>query len=262
MFLLCAADVAPIVAGERLALDDVSERRWPLLVVSAHGGAVRQDHMAEPYIESAFVSLYVALGDTASVRAAFVEIVIVMVRALAVGGDVDVVRDLFDGMPLRDDVAWNAMIAGYMHMGRLREALRLLDEMRSACASVGEVMLTSVLKASAQIGALDHGRWVHRYMCDCGMWSSIMLGTALVDMYSKCGAIAMAMEVFESMSERDVHTWTSALNGLETNDMGLECLELFKRMETSGVQPHDVTFVVVLCGCSQISALDRAKWAH
>jgi hypothetical protein len=61
--------------------------------------------------------------------------------------------------------------------------------MQSAGASVGEVTLTSVLTACGQIGSLDHGKWVHWYMRNRGMRLSVMLGTALVDMYSKCGAI-------------------------------------------------------------------------
>jgi pentatricopeptide repeat protein len=76
-------------------------------------------------------------------------------------------------------------------------------------------------------------------------------------MYSKCGAVATALEVFDSMGERNVCTWTSAVSGLATNDMGLECLELFKRMETSGVQPNGVTFVVVLRGCSMAGLVDE-----
>jgi hypothetical protein len=57
-----------------------------------------------------------------------------------------------------------------------------------------------------------------------GTLSRVLLGTALVDMYSKCGAIAKAMELFESLGERNVYTCTSAISGLATNGMGLECL--------------------------------------
>jgi pentatricopeptide repeat protein len=121
-------------------------------------------------------------------------------------------------------------------VGRSREALSLFDEMQSVGASVGEATLVSVLTACAQMGALDRDKWVHCYMRSCVMRVSVTLGTALVDMYSKCGAAATAMEVFDSMGERNVCTWTSAVSGLATNDMGLECLELFKRMETTRVQ--------------------------
>ncbi|OEL32667.1 putative pentatricopeptide repeat-containing protein [Dichanthelium oligosanthes] len=262
-------------AATALAASAAAERRVPvpaevysprLLVVSAHGAAVRWGHAADPHVQSGVVSMYAALGDVAGAQAAFAEIacpdvvcVTAMVGALAAGGDVDAARDLFDGMPLRDHVAWNAMIAGYVHVGRSREALRLFDEMQRVGAAVGEATLVSVLTACAQMGALDHGKWVHWYMRSRGMRMSVTLGTALVDMYSKCGAVASAMEVFESMDERNVYTWTSAVSGLAMNSMGLECLELFKRMESAGIQPNGVTFVAVLRGCSMAGLVDEGQ---
>jgi pentatricopeptide repeat protein len=88
-----------------------------------------------------------------------------MLGALSAAGDVDAARELFDGMPQRDHVAWSAMIAGYVHMGRPREAFRLFDEMQKAGAAVCEATLVSVLTACAQMGALERGMWVH---CSAG----------------------------------------------------------------------------------------------
>ncbi|PUZ55055.1 hypothetical protein GQ55_5G181500 [Panicum hallii var. hallii] len=258
-----AATLAASAAAGRPVPGQVNAR---LLAVSAHGAAVRRGHAADPHVQSGVVSMYAALGDVADARAAFAEIacpdvvcVTAMVGALAAGGDVDAARELFDGMPLRDHVAWNAMIAGYVHVGRSREALRLFDQMQRAGAAIGEATLVSVLTACAQIGALDRGKWVHWYMRSRGMRMSVTLGTALVDMYSKCGAVVTAMEVFESMGERNVYTWTSAVSGLAMNGMGLECLELFKRMESAGIQPNGVTFVAVLRGCSMAGLVDEGQ---
>ncbi|CAO1945773.1 unnamed protein product [Urochloa humidicola] len=243
----------------------VSARPQPV-AASAHGAVVRRGHAADPHVQSGLVSMYAALGDVPAARAAFAEIArpdvvcaTAMVVALAAGGDVDAARDLFDGMPLRDHVAWTAMIAGYVHVGRSRDALRLFDEMQRAGVAIVEATLVSVLTASAQMGALDCGKWVHRYMRSRGMRVSVTLGTAFVDMYSKCGAVTTAMDVFESMAERNVYTWTSAVSGLAMNGMGLECLELFKRMESAGIQPNGVTFVAVLRGCSMAGLVDEGQ---
>ncbi|XP_021312284.1 putative pentatricopeptide repeat-containing protein At5g40405 [Sorghum bicolor] len=256
-----AAALAASAAEERPA---VCAAR--LQAVSAHGAAVRWGHAADPHVQSGVLSMYAALGDVAAARAAFAEIacpdvvcVTAMVGALAAGGDVDAARGLFDGMPQRDHVAWNAMIAGYVHVGRSREALRLFDEMLSAGTTVGEATLVSVLTACAQIGALDRGKWVHWYVRSRGMQMSVKLGTALVDMYSKCGAVVTAMEVFESMAERNVYTWTSAVSGLAMNGMGVECLQLFKRMVSAGIQPNGVSFVAVLGGCSIAGLVDEGR---
>jgi pentatricopeptide repeat protein len=151
-----------------------------LLAVSAHSAAVRRGHAADPHVQSGVVSMYATLGDVADVRAAFAEIaypdlvrVTAMVGAVAAGGDVDTAFVLFDGMPLRDHVVWNAMVAGYVHVGKSREALTLFDEMQRAGATVGEATLLSALTACVQIGALDRGKWVHWYMRSRGMRMSV-----------------------------------------------------------------------------------------
>lgn len=237
-----------------------------LIAGSVHAAALSRGHAADPHVQSGVVSMYAAVGDVGAARAAFGEIAIpdvvcvtAMVGALAALRDVNAARDLFDGMPQRDHVAWNAMIAGYVRVGRSREALRLFDEMQKAGAAVGEATLVSVLTACAQMGALERGKWVHSYVRSRGMRVSVTLGTALVDMYSKCGAVAAAMEVFESMSERNVYAWTSAVSGLAMNGMGKECLALFKRMEGAGVEPNGVTFVAVLRGCSMAGLVDEGR---
>jgi pentatricopeptide repeat protein len=93
-----------------------------------------------------------------------------MVRALAAGGDADAARDLFHRMPLRDDIAWNAMITGYVRArGQVEGGAEPVRRNAECCASVGEVTLTSVLTACGQIGSLDHGKWVHWYMRNRGM---------------------------------------------------------------------------------------------
>ncbi|KAK3161757.1 hypothetical protein QOZ80_1BG0081040 [Eleusine coracana subsp. coracana] len=258
---LATSDSGP--SGRSTASSDAAP-----LAASAHGAALRRGHAADPHVQSGLVAMYAALGDAAAARAAFAVIprpdvvcATAMVGALAAAGDVGAARDLFDGMPARDHVAWNAMIAGYVHVGRSREALTLFDRMmREAGASaVGEATLVSVLTACAQAGALDQGRWVHGFARGRGMRVSVTLGTALVDMYSKCGAVEAAMEAFDGMRERNVYTWTSAISGLAMNGMGTECLDLFKRMDSEGIQPNGVTFVAVLRGCSMAGLVDEGR---
>lgn len=41
-----------------------------------------------------------------------------------------------------------------------------------------------------------------------------VLGTALVDMYAKCGRLDMAWKVFEKMKLKEVVTWNAMIGGL------------------------------------------------
>ncbi|KAI3846562.1 hypothetical protein MKX03_008244 [Papaver bracteatum] len=168
--------------------------------------------------------------------------------------------ELFDKMSVRDSIAWTAMISGYAQSGRSREALRLFRVMLSEDVRVNEGTLVSVLSACSHLGALDQGRWVHVYMERNNVRMIITLGTALVDMYSKCGNMCKAVEVFEKMREKNVYTWSSFMNGLAIDGYGIECLEMCDLMKKEGVQPNDVTFVSVLRGCS-VAGLVEEEYA-
>lgn len=180
-----------------------------------------------------------------------------MVGALAGSGEVDLARELFDGMPQRDPIAWNTMIAGYSQVGRSKEALELFSLMQVEGVTVSEATMVSVLTACAHLGALAQGKWAHGYIQKNKIRITVTLGTALIDMYSKCGDMMKAMVVFWSMREKNVYAWSSALSGLAMNGAGKECLELFELMKQQHVQPNGVTFISVLRGCSVAGLVDK-----
>lgn len=156
-----------------------------------------------------------------------------MISACAKCGDVDLARKMFDEMPERDPIAWNAMLAGYAQCGKSREALHLFHLMQIHDVKLNEVSMVSVLSACTHLGALDQGRWAHVYIERNRLKMTVTLGTALVDMYSKCGNMNKAMDFFWGMKERNVYTWTSVIGGLAMNGAGEKSLELFFTDETS-----------------------------
>ncbi|KAL5759617.1 hypothetical protein ACOSQ2_018455 [Xanthoceras sorbifolium] len=182
-----------------------------------------------------------------------------IISACAKCGDVLIARKLFDVMPERDPIAWSAMIAGYAQCGQSREALDLFHLMQIEGIKVNEVSMVSILSACTHLGALDQGSWAHAYIEKNRLNVTVTLGTALIDMYAKCGDMNKAMEVFWSMREKNVYTWTSVINGLAMNGLGEKCLELLSQMKQAGVRPNEVTFVSVLRGCSVVGLVEEGR---
>ncbi|XP_034707147.1 pentatricopeptide repeat-containing protein At1g08070, chloroplastic-like [Vitis riparia] len=172
-------------------------------------------------------------------------------------GHVDIARSLFDLMPERDVVSWGSMISAYVQNGRAAEALELFKEMMLAGVSADSIIITSILSACAQIGALDMGRWIHAYMKRSKLRNDVFLDTALVDMYAKCGCIDTAFGVFNTMPRKNLCSWNAMLSGLAIHGHGFAALELFKQMESTGVGPNDITFVAVLSACSHIGSVEE-----
>lgn len=232
--------------------------------LAVHASIIKRGFDHDPHVQSSLVYMFSELGLLGCSRKIFMEMCepdlvtqTAMVGACAKSGDVAFARELFDKMPQRDPIAWNAMIAGYAQSDKSREALDLFHLMQMEGVKVDEVSIVSVLSACTHLGALDQGRWAHAYIDRYNLRMTVTLGSALVDMYSKCGDMNKALEVFWNMKEKNVYTWTSAMGGLAMNGYGKKCLELFSLMKQEGVEPNEVTFVSLLRGCSVAGLVDE-----
>ncbi|CAI0551760.1 unnamed protein product [Linum tenue] len=67
-----------------------------------------------------------------------------------------------------------------------------------------------------------------------------VLGTALLDMYAKCGRLDMAWEVFESMKEKEVFSWNAMIKGLAMHGRADDAVELFFEMQRRKFRPRAV----------------------
>ncbi|KAF3796072.1 Pentatricopeptide repeat-containing protein [Nymphaea thermarum] len=165
-------------------------------------------------------------------------------------GDLDSGWKLFDQMPQRDLVSWNTMIAAFTQASFFKEALMLFREMQLAGTMADRITMVSVASACGYLGALDLAMWVHAFIDKNNIDLDVCLGTALIDMYARCGNAKNAIDVFNRMTRIDVLSWTAAIGALAMQGLSEEALDLFSEMKKQGIQPDSVTFVEVLTACS------------
>ncbi|KAF5203496.1 Pentatricopeptide repeat, partial [Thalictrum thalictroides] len=180
-----------------------------------------------------------------------------LVSAYAKCGMPDDAHRVFDEMPERNAVSWAAVVAGYSQSGRHEEALRVFDKMRCAKVEPTEAMLISVLSSSGHLGVLEVGKWVHDYVEHKGIPLTASMGTALLSMYSKCGCIDNAIQIFKVMPRRDELGWTAMISALSMHGRGREALALFEEMVSVRLRPDHVTFIGVLSACSHAGLIDE-----
>ncbi|XXG63492.1 hypothetical protein AAC387_Pa05g1672 [Persea americana] len=127
---------------------------------------------------------------------------------------VELAQQVFDRMPEKDEVLWTAMISGYVRSDQPEEALRLFRGMLLEVGTVSsEGVISSVISACSRLGALETGRWLHRYLKDRRIEITTKVATALVDMYAKCGLIEVALQVFDDIVRPDVVAWNAMISG-------------------------------------------------
>ncbi|KDP41276.1 hypothetical protein JCGZ_15683 [Jatropha curcas] len=173
-----------------------------------------------------------------------------MISGYAKVGDIESARLSFDRASDKDIGIWGAMISGYVQNNCFKECLYMFRLMQSADIIPDEVIFLSTLCACAQLGALDTGIWIHRYLDRLGLPLSIRLKTSLIDMYAKCGNLDLAKKMFDEMPQRDTVCWNAMISGLAMHGDGDGALKLFMEMEKAGCRPDDVTFIAILSACS------------
>lgn len=180
-----------------------------------------------------------------------------LINGYAKSGQALMARELFEQMPVKNAISWSAMINGYCQVGLFSEALELFSDMQASGMTPNHAGIVGALNACAFLGTLDQGRWIHAYVGRKRLKLDRVLGTALLDMYSKCGCIKDACAVFDGMSERDVFAFTSLIVGLANHGQSGNAIKLFARMQNEGVRPNEVTFIGVLSACSRMGLVDE-----
>eukprot|EP01018_Ginkgo_biloba_P029528 Gb_22668 [translate_table: standard] len=189
-----------------------------------------------------------------------------LVNMYAKCGSLDDARQVFRKMPEQDLVSWNAMIAGYAKWhaqnGNGEEALKLFVRMQRAGMKSDQFTFGSVLRACASLACLEAGMQVHSQIIKTEFESDVFAGSALVDMYAKCGCLGDAHELFNRMPERNGVSWTAMVAGYAQKGHVDEALKLFNQMQQSGIKPNQYTFSTILMACASIGALEQGKEVH
>lgn len=177
-------------------------------------------------------------------------------------GDVTSAAQVFSRMALRDVVTWSSMIAGYVSNHYPAQAFEVFERMKEGGVKPNRITLLSILKACSSDEMLEKGKEIHAFVEATGLESDVSVATALITMYSKCGEVALARQVFDEMAERNVVSWTAIIQGSAQHGRFEEAFQLFEQMLYTGILPNAVTFVSVLNSCITPQALDRGKRIH
>ncbi|XP_015580927.1 pentatricopeptide repeat-containing protein At5g66520 [Ricinus communis] len=241
-----------------------------------HGHAIKLGLYSDLFVQNSLISFYSACEFVSNSRKLFDEMSnrdVVSWNSMIIGylrsGDLDQSLNLFRKMKInRNVITWNSIITGFVQGGRPKEALEFFHEMQCLRDDDGinnkvrpdKITIASVLSACAHLGAIDHGKWVHSYLRRSGLECDMVIGTALVDMYGKCGCLQRAYEVFREMSEKDTLAWTAMISVFALNGFGKEAFDMFNEMEAGGVKPNLVTFVGLLSACAHSGLVETGRW--
>ncbi|KAK9914238.1 hypothetical protein M0R45_038028 [Rubus argutus] len=172
-----------------------------------------------------------------------------MIRVYANARDLKTARRFFEIMPCKNVVSWNSMISSYTQHGQHEESLDLFVQMQFNGIVPDKYTFVSILSACSQLGALEFGKWIHYVIEDWSQFGAI-LGTALIDMYAKCGDINRAFTLFIKLGKRDVFCWNVMIRCVAIHGRTEDAVKIYSLMQKNGLKPNDFTFTAALFACS------------
>ncbi|XP_019454632.1 PREDICTED: pentatricopeptide repeat-containing protein At3g02330 [Lupinus angustifolius] len=169
---------------------------------------------------------------------------------------------IFDEMERRDAVSWNAIIAANEQNGEVEKTLSLFVSMLQSTMEPDDFTFGSVVKACAGRQALNCGTEIHGRIIKSGMGLDWFVGTALVDMYCKCGMLVEAEKIHDRIEEQTTVSWNSIISGFSSQKQGENAQRYFSRMLEMGVIPDNFTYATVLDICANLATVELGKQIH
>lgn len=182
--------------------------------------------------------------------------------------DIEEGLKVFDIIPKWNVVAWASLIAGYVNNNRAKEAIKVFKDMERWNVEPNEITMVNVLVACARSRDIDTGKWVHNYLCQLGYDPfmstnfNVILATALLDMYAKCGSLKIAWDMFNKMPQRNLVAWNSMIGAYHQYGRAEEALGFFFDMQIAGFDPDQATFLGVIGACAHLGALALGQSLH
>jgi pentatricopeptide repeat protein len=182
-----------------------------------------------------------------------------VVCACAEDGQLATARQLFDQMPERNVFTWTALIEGYAFHGQPMDALNMFQHMMKEGLQPDQITLGCCLSACAAMRSLNLGQQIHGMLLRCGFDRSVMIVTAIIDMYSKCSFLSGAIKVFSltGKERKNAVLWNGMLSALYDHGHEQDVIGLFVQMIHGRHKPDANTFFLVLVACCHCGLVEE-----
>lgn len=165
---------------------------------------------------------------------------------------------VFDEMPTRDAVAWNSLLSSLVMHDFAGDAVDAFRSMAASGVSFTGFTLCSLLKAFGALRALGLGRQIHAWVIIAGC-DSLVMATALIDFYSSCAQVCMAIAVFDRLKcHKDSAIHNAVANACVKNGSFQEVFALLVELKPL----NEVFLTSALTACAESSNLVYGREMH
>uniref|UniRef100_A0A0D3CHX7 Pentatricopeptide repeat-containing protein n=1 Tax=Brassica oleracea var. oleracea TaxID=109376 RepID=A0A0D3CHX7_BRAOL len=169
---------------------------------------------------------------------------------------------LIHGNSVTNGFISNLHLNNSLDIGYHRSALLLFKEMRREPFRANDFTYGSVLKSCKDLGCLKEGMQIHGCVEKGRFAENLVVRSALLCLYAKCGKMEDARLLFESMKVRDLVSWNIMLDGYTEVSTADTSFSLFQLMLAEGKKPDCYTFGSLLRACIEVNCLEMVSQLH
>ncbi|XP_076919943.1 pentatricopeptide repeat-containing protein At5g59600-like [Bidens hawaiensis] len=156
--------------------------------------------------------------------------------------------------------AYNWIIFSLTFNGRFKAAIKFFNLLQTSQTLVpSSYTFSFLLKCCVGMRDLGKGKEVHCMVNKFGLGFDLVTVNGLIDMYSKCGCLGYARQLFDKMPEPDVVSWTSMISAYSNVGRVQNSRFLFERMKVAGLEPNEFTWNALITGYARVGDCDGAS---
>ncbi|XP_073119155.1 pentatricopeptide repeat-containing protein At2g34400-like [Henckelia pumila] len=154
-------------------------------------------------------------------------------------GNLDNASRVFESMPKKNEVSWNAMISAHAFHGRAKDALSLFHRMLEEGKTVpDDITFVGVLSACVHSKMVDEGYRLFDFMSSkFGLTPKVEHYSCIVDLLSRAGRVYEAWDFIQKMPQKRDEILLGALLGacqkVKNVDIGEKVMQLLLEIEPS-----------------------------
>lgn len=206
-----------------------------------HGLAVKYGLMCETSLGNAVITMYGQHGMVKEAERVFAE------------------------LDERSLISWSALLSVFVKNGYANKAFEFFLTMLQIGVPLDSGCFSTVLDGCSEWNNLKFGIQIHGLAMKLGHVSDVNSGTALVDLYAKCGSLRSARAIFDKIPNKTIASFNAILVGYlnsKISDDEEDPMVFFSKLRFNGVKPDCITFSRLLCLSANQACLVTGKSLH
>ncbi|CAJ2642658.1 pentatricopeptide repeat-containing protein At3g12770-like [Trifolium pratense] len=168
----------------------------------------------------------------------------------------------FKCMNSTNPLHFNVIISNFCRKGFPFLALTTFSFMQTNAVPLDTYALCSTLTATSKVKDFNFGKQIHAHVGKSGWFSSVFVGSALIDFYSKLLNVKDAALVFDEMPDRNTVCANALLSGYCDDGLCVKALELVRKMPVLKLKYDRFTLSAALRACTGLSSVEIGRQLH